>query len=478
MDFAAYAAPEGSHAVPTVHDERLTDLSARDLAALVRDGELPAVVVVHAHLERIAEAEPWIRALVHVDREDALEQARLLDVRRAEGRELGPLAGVPVVLKDNIDVCGRVTTSASESRGPVADKDADVTRRLREAGAVIVGRANMDELAMGASTQTSVFGRTHNPHDVRRSAGGSSGGSAAALAAHEVPLSVGTDTGGSVREPACQCGVVGMAPSPGLVSLRGVVPFAPGLDRVGPMARTVSDTALLLAVLAGRRGLAEAGQSRRIAGLRVGVVEELNGTRNQRGVLARLDVTAELMGELGVEVVRVSVPAAGRALATYMTITSASAVPVLAPYVETGLVGPEVQRRYDWGVELMRDNPRRLAEAQSERRDLQAQVSAALDRCDVLLSPTMPTTAPMLEGHLAPEDLADPLAAPYTDCWTVVANLAGLPAVSLPVGVSLDDGMPVGAMLMGRPGADGLLLRVAGAIETAHLQKLGLPHII
>ena len=235
MSTPSYDAAAASHDVPTVR-EPLTDLSATRIAELVRTGQVTAVEVVEAHLDRISEAEPWVRALVHVDRDGALEQAHRTDLRRAAGSELGALAGVPVVVKDNIDVLDQVTTSGSKAHGDVARVDAQVTRRLRKAGAVLLGRANMDELAMGASTQTSAYGRTHNPHDVRRSAGGSSGGSAAAVAAHEVPLSVGTDTGGSVREPASQCGVVGMAPSPGLLPMRGVVPFAPGSTGSAPWA--------------------------------------------------------------------------------------------------------------------------------------------------------------------------------------------------------------------------------------------------
>lgn len=467
MTSPACAEPEGSRSLPSAPSGGITALPAHRLARLVRDGAVSAVEVAEAHLVRMGEMEPWTRALVYVDREDVLAQARRVDVRRAAGGPAAALAGVPVVLKDNIDVRGQVTTCGSQAHGGRARVDADVTRRLRRAGAVVLGRANMDELALGASTQTSAFGRTHNPHDVRRSAGGSSGGSAAAVAAHEATLAVGTDTGGSIREPASQCGTVGLAPTPGVVPVRGVVPFAPELDRVGPLARTVPDAALLLAVLGSRPRLARAADDPDVRGLRVGVLDELRGPRNQSGVLARLDVVTETLTELGAEAVRVSAPAAGRALATYMTITSAAAVPALAPYVRSGLAGAEVQRRYAWGLELLRELPSPLEVARVAQQILHGQVTCALQGCDVLLSPTMPTTAPLLEGHLAPEDLADPLAAPYTDCWTVVANLVGLPALSLPSGRSSGDGMPVGTMLMGRPRTDHLLLRVAAALEEA-----------
>ena len=472
MSTAAFPVPEASPVVPSVRGERLTDASATCIAELVRTGEMSAVEAVAAHLDRIAEAEPWTLALVYVDGDGALEQARQVDLRRARGDDLGPLAGVPVVVKDNIDVRGQLTTCGSKAHGGAAARvDAEVTRRLRRAGAVLVGRGNMDELAMGASTQTSAYGRTHNPHDVRRSAGGSSGGSAAALAAHEVPLSVGTDTGGSVREPASQCGVVGMAPSPGLVPMRGVVPFAPALDRVGPLARSVEGTALLLGVIGAQPHLADLTAGLDVTGLRVGVLDELRSARNRPGVLGRLDAALDLLRGLGADVVAVSAPAAGRALATYMTLTSAASVPMLDPYVRTGLVGAEVVRRYAWGLELLREVPSPLEGAEATRAVLRDQVVEALSSCDVLLSPTMPTTAPLLEGHISPEDLADPMAAPYTDCWTVVANLAGLPAISLPSGRSADDGMPVGTMLMGLPRTDHLLLRVAAALEDAGVDR-------
>jgi aspartyl-tRNA(Asn)/glutamyl-tRNA(Gln) amidotransferase subunit A len=460
----------GRQAVPAVHDGLLTSQPALRLAEMVGAGEVSAVEVAQAHLDRVTEAEPWIRALVHVDRADVLAQAARVDARIARGRSGGPLAGVPVAVKDNVDVRAQPTSSGSAALGSVALTDAPVVRRLRRSGAVILGRANMDELALGASTQTSAFGRSHNPHDVRRSAGGSSGGSAAAVAAHEVALSIGTDTGGSIREPASQCGVVGMAPTLGLVPMQGVVPFAEGLDRVGPLARTVGDLARLLAVLAGQSRLGVVGEES-VRGLRVGVVDELRSPRNQPAVLARLDVVVSALCDLGAEVVPVSAPAADRALATYMTLTSAAAAPVLKPYVESGRAGAEVERRYQWGAELLNEHPSALDAARIEQQVLEAQVGQALSECDLLFSPTMPTTAPLLEGHITPEDLADPLAAPYTDCWTVVANLVGLPAVSLPSGRSHVDGMPVGTMLMGQPRSDALLLRVAAALESSGIDE-------
>lgn len=456
---STYGEPEGTA-------DPIAGLPAIALAARVAAGEISAEEVVAAHLARHAEVDPELNALVLVDAEDALAQAREVDRRRRRGEPLGALAGVPVAVKDNIDVRGQTTACGSRAHHDVlALHDAVVTTRLRRAGAILLGRANMDELAMGASTQTSAFGPTRNPLDPRRSPGGSSGGSSAAVASDQVALSVGTDTGGSVREPASQCGVVGMAPSPGLVPLDGVVPFAPGFDRVGPMGRDVSDTADLLAVLADDPALAARGLARDgLDGLRIGLVTDLAGPPNQPGVLERLRAAVAGLAGLGAELLEVSLPDAPAALATYMTITSCAAVPALWPYVEIGAAGEEVVRRHDLGEWLLREGET-LARAEEERRVLGHQVEAALERCDLLLSPTMPTTAPVLAPATA-DDLADPMSRPYTDCWTVVANLTGIPAISVPYGVSPDDGMPVGVMLAGPPGSDGLLLRAAAALES------------
>ena len=450
-----------------------TALSATRIAELVGRGELSAEQVVLEHLHHIAQVDPTLHATVALDGDRALDQARAIDQERWRGGTVGPLAGVPFVVKDNVDVRGQTTSCGSLAHaGVVALRDAVAVERMLAAGAVLLGRTNMDELAMGASTQTSAFGSTRNPWDARRSPGGSSGGSAAAVAAGFAPLSIGSDTGGSIREPASQCGVLGMAPSPGLVPVAGVVPFAPELDRVGPLARSVADIARMLAVLAGRRLFVGSPDVRR---LRVGVVEELCGPTNQRGVLVRLAAAGELLRDIGVEVVGVSVPDARRALAAYMKITSAACVPLIEPYVRTGQAGEEVVRRWEIGRALRRADSAELAAAHAIQQRLAAQTRDALGHCDVLLSPTMPSTAPLLTDETADladasaAELADPLAAPYTDCWTVVANLAGLPALSLPAGNSPDDGMPVGVMLSGRPGSDDTLLGLAAVMEQRDL---------
>ncbi len=435
----------------------LTGLSALELARLVQARELSASEVTAAHLVRIAEQDPALNALVLVDHDRALETAARLDqVLRRHTAPLGPLVGVPFVVKDNIDVHGQATTSGSRVHpAAVALTDAPVVARLREAGAVLLGRANMDELAMGASTQTSSYGPTRNPVDPRRSPGGSSGGCAAAVAAGLVPLSVGTDTGGSIREPASQCGIVGMAPSPGLVPLDGVVPFAPGLDRVGPLARDVEDVTALLAVTA------SAPLGRASLPARVAVVEELAGARNRPEVLAAFETWLARVTAAGVEVVRVSVPDAPGALSAYMTLTTLASVPWLEPLVRTGHAGEELVRRLHYGLDLRGRHGDQVTRATALQRRLHAQVRQALGTVDALVSPTMPTAAPLLEGEITPEEMADPLAAPYTDCWTVVANLTGLPALSVPAPT---DGLPVGAMLMGAPGSDAALLALAAQL--------------
>jgi aspartyl-tRNA(Asn)/glutamyl-tRNA(Gln) amidotransferase subunit A len=441
---------------------QITQLAVGQLTRLVHSRDLSAEEVAAAHLRVISEVNPALNALVHVDADNALAAAVRLDSDLRGGRRPGPLAGVPFVVKDNIDVHGQVTACGSRAhQGVVALADAPVVRRLRLAGAILVGRANMDELAMGASTQTSANGPTRNPVDVRRSPGGSSGGCAAAVAAGMVPLAVGTDTGGSIREPASQCGVVGMAPSPGLVPIDGVVPFAPGLDRVGPLARTVEDAAAMLAVMAGSPDPLEGAQPGPPRHPRVAVVEELVSGRNRPEVLAAFDSWLDGLRRHGVEVLRVSVPDAPGALAAYMTLTSFAALTWLEPYVTSGLAGEELLRRHRYALDLREHGLDTLAEAANLQHRLRAQVDEALKHADVLVSPTMPTSAPLLHGAITPEELADPLADPYTDCWTVVANLAGVPALSVPCPT---DGLPVGAMLMGGAGTDSDLLTLAAAL--------------
>ncbi|MGB7447924.1 MAG: amidase, partial [Ornithinimicrobium sp.] len=258
------------------------------------------------------------------------------------------------------------------------------------------------------------------------------------------------------REPASQCGVVGMAPSPGLVPMEGVAPFARGLDRVGPLARDVADTRLALASMGGERVEGSAA-------VRVGVVRELLTGRNRPDVLGPFGEWLERLRGHGVEVCEVSVPDAPRALQAYMVLTSVAALAWLEPWVRSGRAGEEMTRRHEYGIRLREHDTDALAKADTVRRRLIAQVRSVFEECPVVVSPTMPTTAPLLDGEITAEDLADPLAAPYTDCWTVVANLAGVPALSVPAPT---DGLPAGAMLMGQPATEATLLGSAALGES------------
>ena len=418
----------------------------------------PVEAEVRRRLSLAEAVDGTLNSLVLLDRDGALAHARRLDGAGPGAR--GPLHGRVVVVKDNVDVAGQVTACASRAHsGRPARRDAGVVARLRAAGAVVLGRANMDELAMGASTATSCHGPTRNPWDPTRSPGGSSGGCAAAVAAGLADLAVGTDTGGSVREPAAQCGVLGIAPSPGLLPVDGVVPFDPSCDRVGLLAADLDLLERALAVAADR-ATADPPPLRR-----VGLVRELLGPPNQPGVLAVVEQAVERL-RATLEVVEVSVPDAPRALEAYLALTSVGCLPSLGPWVETGRTGAEVVRRVALGRQL-REDVGRLAAAEQVRTRLREQTRAALAGCDVLLSPTMPTTAPAFPP-VGPSDaaVADPVLAPYTDCWTVVANLAGLPALSVPGGVSPVDGLPVGVMLTAAAGAEAALVghaRLLGA---------------
>ncbi|MEJ7832501.1 MAG: amidase [Nocardioides sp.] len=408
-----------------------------------------------AELTRVLEREDELRCFVHLDLDGAHRDL-------AEPTP-GPLAGRLLAVKDNIAVCGAPWACGSPTRQdrPPAAADAEVVRRLRAAGAVVIGTTNLDELAMGASTESSAWGPTHNPHDPARTPGGSSGGSAAAVAAYDV-MAVGTDTGGSIREPASMCGVVGVAPSPGSVPMDGVVDFAPSMDRVGPLARTVREAALLHEAMAGVGGLvraAEVGATTRLVGRSLGVIEPMSNERNAPEVLDRFEIALERLRELGATVVSVDVPRFGELLEVYVTLSSVEALPLLEEHAGWGPLGEEAARRLELGLAL-----RGTAvhdEALVVRRQIVADVAEAFSRCEVMLSPTVPLVAPLLGRP----GLGDPLARPRTDWWTVEANLAGVPAASVPVG--LGSGLPVGVQLMAPPGRDDRLYRFGAALEAA-----------
>ena len=484
----------------------LTRLSASDTAAAVSRGEVSAVEVAQAHLDRIAAVDGQVHAFLHVDNQGALAAAAAVDAARASGAGLGPLAGVPLALKDVMTMTGVPTTCGSRLlEGWRPPYDATVTARLKAAGIVILGKTNMDEFAMGSSTEHSAYGPTHNPWDLDRIPGGSGGGSAAALAAFEAPLAFGTDTGGSIRQPAAVTGTVGVKPTYGGVSRYGLVALASSLDQAGPCARTVLDTALLHAVIAGHDPrdstsidapvppVVDAALSGDVRGMRIGIVRELSGDGYQAGVRQRFEEAVEILTSLGAEPVEVSCPNFPSALAAYYLILpseassnlakfdgmrygnrvgddgEASAEEVMARTRAAGF-GPEVIRRIMLGTYALSAGyyDAYYGQAQKVRTLIARDFAAAFEQCDVMLSPTAPTTA-----FLLGDKLDDPLAMYLNDIATIPANLAGTPAMSLPAGLAPEDGLPVGLQIMAPAMADDRLYRVGAALESALVDRWG-----
>jgi len=488
----------------------LTRMTAAQLAALVADGQASAVEVTQAHLDRIGDVDSAVHAFLHVDTAGALAAAAAVDATRASSgpAALGPLAGVPLALKDVLTTEGVPTTCGSRIlEGWRPAYDATVTRRLKEAGVVILGKTNMDEFAMGSSTEHSAYGPTHNPWDLSRIPGGSGGGSAASLAAYEAPLAVGTDTGGSIRQPAAVTGTVGVKPTYGGVSRYGLVALASSLDQAGPCARTVLDAALLHRVIAGHDPLDSTsidapvpdvvGAARHgdVRGLRVGVVRELSGEGYQPGVQQRFDEAVALLEELGAQVTEVSCPHFPYALAAYYLILPSECSSNLAKFdgMRFGLragddgtrsveevmgrtratgFGPEAIRRIMLGTYALSAGyyDAFYGSAQKVRTLVTRDFAAAFEQVDVMVSPTAPTTAFKLG-----EKLDDPLAMYLNDVATIPANLAGTPGLSLPVGLAPEDGLPVGLQVMAPVMADDRLYRVAAALETALVERWGAP---
>jgi aspartyl-tRNA(Asn)/glutamyl-tRNA(Gln) amidotransferase subunit A len=473
----------------------LVRLGAADLAGLIASGETSAVEVTQAHLDRIAEVDDRLHAFLHVDAEGALAQAKRVDA----GELAGPLAGVPLGLKDIVVTAGLPTTAGSRIlEGWVPPYDATIVERTRAAGIVLLGKTNMDEFAMGSSTEHSAFGPTHNPWDLQRTPGGSGGGSSAAVAAYLAPLAIGTDTGGSIRQPAALTATVGAKPTYGGVSRYGLIAFSSSLDQAGPCARTVLDAALLHEVMAGHDPrdstsidapvppVVAAARSGDIAGLRVGVVREFAGEGFQAGVSARFDEAVALLTSLGADVVEVSCPHFDFALAAYYLIAPSEASSNLARYdaMRYGLrvgddgtasaeevmaatraagFGAEVKRRVILGTYALSAGyyDAYYGQAQKVRTLITRDFEAAFAAVDVLVSPTTPTTAFTLG-----ERMDDPLAMYLADLCTIPSNLYGGPALSVPCGLA-DDGLPVGLQVMAPVMRDDRIYRVAAAVEGA-----------
>ncbi len=478
--------------------------SAVAIADAVRRGARRAGEVVHAALEVIAEANPRLNAFTQVFREQALARAEVIDARVARGEPLGPLAGVPVAVKDNICTLDGLTTCASRMlaayRSPF---DAEAVRRLLAADAVIVGKTNLDEFAMGGSGEHSCFGPTRNPWDPDRVPGGSSSGSAAAVAAGLVPVALGSDTGGSIRQPVGLCGIHGLKPTYGRVSRRGLVAFASSLDQIGPMARTAADLALVAQVIAGHDPgdstsaplapedwLSAAIGDAPIGGLCLGLPRAARSAQNHPGVNAALDEAAQTFRGLGVRTVEIDLPHTDMGIAAYYLIATAEASSNLARYdgVRYGHraaprpgdtlgdlyarsrsegFGPEVQRRIMLGTHVLSSGyyDAYYLTAQKARRLIKADYDRAFAAgCDAVLMPVAPTPAFRIG-----EKINDPLALYLEDVYTVGVNLAGLPGLAFPAGFADEAGraLPVGLQVIGPALGERTLLRLAGAFERA-----------
>ncbi|QDP96984.1 Asp-tRNA(Asn)/Glu-tRNA(Gln) amidotransferase subunit GatA [Microlunatus elymi] len=480
--------------------------TAAELAAKIARQEVTAVAVTEAHLERIESVDPAVHAFLHVDSERALDQAAAVDTKIKKGEQVGPLAGVPLALKDVLTYQGAPTTCGSKIlEGWLPPYNATVTQRLIEAGIVILGKTNMDEFAMGSSTENSAYGPTHNPWDLDRIPGGSGGGSSASLAAFEAPLAIGTDTGGSIRQPAAVTGTVGVKPTYGGTSRFGVVALASSLDQPGPCARTVLDAALLHQVIAGHDRMDStsidapvpdvvgAARSGDVAGMKIGVVKELAGEGYAPGVEQRFREAVDQLEQLGAEVVPVSCPNFRYAMPAYYLILPSEASSNLAKFdaMRFGLrvgddgvasaeevmnktrgagFGAEVKRRIMIGTYALSSGyyDAYYASAQKVRTLIINDFKTAYEQVDVLVSPTTPTTAFKIG-----EKVDDPLAMYLNDLCTIPSNLAGNASASFPVGLAPEDGLPVGLQVIAPPLADDRLYRVGAALERALTAQWG-----
>ena len=475
----------------------LSELTAHAALDLLAAGDLTSVDLTRSVLERIDASEPQINAYISVNAESALATAADVDRRRRSGDTLGLLAGIPLAIKDVLCVRGGRTTCGSAILSDyVAPYDATAVARVLAADAVVIGKTNMDEFAMGSSTENSHFGPTRNPVDPTRVPGGSSGGSAAAVAACETTLALGSDTGGSVRQPAGYCGVVGLKPTYGRVSRYGLVAYASSLDQVGPIARDVEDAALLLGVVAGHdprdatsvdRPVPDyrAKLNEGVEGLRVGLAGEFFADGLDPEIRAAIDSAAEQLRGAGAELVDVSLPVAGHpdyCVACYYVIAMAEASANLSRYdgVKFGHrttnaddlqqmyhrtrsegFGAETKRRIMLGTYVLSAGyyDAYYRKAQQVRTLIRQDFETVFEQCDLLLSPVSPTTAFRLG-----EQVDDPLTMYLNDIYTVSVNLAGIPGISVPV-TAAADGLPIGAQLLARPFEEEVLLRGARVLE-------------
>jgi aspartyl-tRNA(Asn)/glutamyl-tRNA(Gln) amidotransferase subunit A len=489
----------------------LIRLTAADLAAKLASGEVSSVEATQAHLDRIAAVDADIHAFLHVS-DHALEVAADIDRRRAAGEHLGPVAGVPLAIKDVLVTTDMPSTSGSRIlEGYLSPFDATVVARSRDAGLVPLGKTNMDEFAMGSSTEHSAYGPTHNPWDLDRIPGGSGGGSAAAVAAFEAPLALGSDTGGSIRQPAHVTGTVGLKPTYGGVSRYGAIALASSLDQVGPVTRTVLDAGLLHDVIGGHDprdstsltdawpsfadAAREGARGDVLRGLRVGVITELPDSGFQPGVSASFRAALAVMEAQGAEIVEISAPHFEFGVAAYYLILPAEASSNLAkfdsvrfglrvtpsgtPTVENVMAatrdagfGDEVKRRIILGTYALSAGyyDAYYGSAQKVRTLIQRDFDAAFAQVDVIATPSAPTTAFRLG-----EKIDDPMQMYLNDVTTIPANLAGVPGISIPSGLAEEDGLPVGIQFLAPARQDARLYRVGAALEALLVDAWGGP---
>lgn len=471
----------------------LTLLTAAEAREALDKREISSAELTRAYFDRIRDVEPDVHSYLHLMTEVAMTQAAEAD-RRIEQGDVQTLTGIPVALKDILCTTDAPTTAASKLLdGYMSPYDATVVRMLREQEAVFLGKANTDEFAMGSSTENSAFGATKNPWDTSRVPGGSSGGSSAAIAAREALLSLGSDTGGSIRQPAGFCGVVGLKPTYGRVSRFGLIPFASSLDQIGPFAHTVEDAAIMLQAIAGKDAMDStsvpidvpdytAALREDLKGIRVGVAPQYSVKGMESGVDSAVKDAIRKLEELGAEIVEVSLPHTEYALATYYITAPAEASANLARYdgVRYGNriegedlmdmylktrgagFGPEVKRRIMLGTYALSSGyyDAYYVKAQKVRTLIRQDFDTAFESCDVIVAPTSPTVA-FKQGSRTD----DPYQMYLADVFTIPANMAGIPGISVPCGFS--DGMPVGLQLLGKAFDESRLLSVAHAYEQA-----------
>jgi aspartyl-tRNA(Asn)/glutamyl-tRNA(Gln) amidotransferase subunit A len=480
--------------------------SATELSQDLQAGTISSVEITQAMIDRIDAVDDQVHAFLHIDKKDALAQAKASDERRAKGESLSPLDGVPVGMKDVIAVKDQPLTAASKIlenyRSPY---DATVVRKLKDAGAVVAGRLNLDEFAMGSSTENSAYGPTRNPWNLECVPGGSSGGSSAAVAAREVPLTLGSDTGGSIRQPASLCGVVGMKPTYGMVSRYGLAAFASSLDQIGPFSTTVEDAALLLETISGHDSLDSTSYPTEVpsysAELKnssepkvLGLPKEFFGPGMDDEVRASIEQVIEYYRSIGYQTKEVSLPTTDLSIPVYYVIATAEASSNLARYdgirytsrserAENAIdvyaksrgegFGSEVKRRCILGAYALSSGyyDAYYLRAQKARTLIRQDFEKAFSEVDAILTPTSPTPA-----FKFGEKSDDPISMYLSDVYTISTNLAGLPGISVPCGFS-STGLPIGVQLIGKAFEESSLLQIAHAYDREHLHGRQAPNL-